>query len=205
MDSADNLEFEWDDIYTGEASDLMEPDGLMLEIIAGLEPGRALDVGCGAGGLVVSLAHRGWEVTAVDIAPKAIAAARKALDARGLDAELHVGDSASWKPTAKYDLITNSFALPATSGDQAKFFQMVRDALAPRGTVLIKDFDATMKRHKAFSGFHCPTVDELRTAFTGLEVSRAEVVETPAHHHDGHDGRDGPWTAALLCARAPAQ
>lgn len=37
--------------------------------------GRALDLGCGAGVWSVRLAQRGWEVTGIDIVPKAVRAA----------------------------------------------------------------------------------------------------------------------------------
>ena len=39
--------------------------------------GRALDLGCGTGFWSVGLAQRGWEVTGVDIVPKAVRAARQ--------------------------------------------------------------------------------------------------------------------------------
>jgi SAM-dependent methyltransferase len=45
----------------------------------GREPpfGRALDLGCGTGFWSVRLAQRGWEVTGIDIVPKAVRAARE--------------------------------------------------------------------------------------------------------------------------------
>jgi SAM-dependent methyltransferase len=201
----DNHEdFEWNDIYTGNASDYMEPDAELLELIDELPPGRALDIGCGSGGLVVALLERGWKVSGVDIAPKAIEAAGKLLDARGLKAELSVADAADWQPEGSFDLITNSFALPATQEEQARLFRTIREALRPGGRVLIKDFDAAMKAREEFARFHCPTVDELVAAFDGFEVTRAEVRETPAHDH-GEEHRDEAGaparTAATLYAR----
>jgi 2-polyprenyl-3-methyl-5-hydroxy-6-metoxy-1,4-benzoquinol methylase len=41
-----------------------------------LSPGRALDLGCGTGDNAVFLARHGFNVTAVDFAPAAIAAGR---------------------------------------------------------------------------------------------------------------------------------
>ena len=73
----ENDPFDWNEAYSGDASDYAEPDSGLIEIIDGLRPGRALDIGCGAGGLVVALAERKWQVTGVDIAAKAIEAARK--------------------------------------------------------------------------------------------------------------------------------
>ena len=41
--------------------------------VAGVAPGTALDLGSGEGGDALWLARRGWSVTAVDIAPSALA------------------------------------------------------------------------------------------------------------------------------------
>jgi SAM-dependent methyltransferase len=45
-------------------------------LLDGLQPGRALDVGCGTGRDAVHLAKAGWRVTAVDNADAALAKAR---------------------------------------------------------------------------------------------------------------------------------
>ena len=47
--------------------------------------GRALDLGCGTGFWSVRLARRGWEVTGVDIVPKAVRAARARARAAGVE------------------------------------------------------------------------------------------------------------------------
>jgi cyclopropane fatty-acyl-phospholipid synthase-like methyltransferase len=194
-------DFEWNDIYTGTTDDYMEADSELLEIIETLHPGAALDIGCGSGGLVAAMVEKGWEVTGVDIAPKAVEAARKVLDARGLHASLEVANAADWKPSQRFDLITNSFALPATQAEQSALFQTIRDSLNPGGTVLIKDFDAEMQKREEFSRFHCPTIEELAKAFEGFEVLRAEVKQTPhAHGHRG-EADAAESTAALFCAR----
>lgn len=54
---------------------------------SGREPpyGRALDLGCGTGFWSVCLAQRGWEVTGVDIVPKAVRSARKRARQAGVE------------------------------------------------------------------------------------------------------------------------
>jgi trans-aconitate methyltransferase len=192
---------EWNDLYSGRSSDYEAPDADLLAIAEELQPGRALDVGCGAGGLVLALAERGWEVAGVDIAERAIAAARQVLRDRGAEAELVVADAASWQPPGRYDLITSSFAMPE-GAERTATLRMMRDALAPGGLVAVKEFDATMTRHGHFAGFDLVTVEELRGAFAGLEIERAEIVPTPVHEHAG-DGFTEDWTAALFRARLP--
>ena len=198
-------DFDWNQSYTGEVTDFAEADPELLKIIDGLPPGRALDVGCGAGGLVVALARRGWTVTGIDLAEKAVEAARKVVEMQGVAAELYVADATAWTPAGRYDLITSSFALPGTRTGRAALFSMVRGALAPGGTVLLKDFDPSMSRVEFFSGFDLVALEELTGAFGGFDIIRAEVVETPVHHHGTGSGEEEEerWTAALLHARNP--
>jgi SAM-dependent methyltransferase len=47
--------------------------------------GRALDLGCGTGYWSVRLAQHGWEVTGVDIVPKAVRVARKRARRAGME------------------------------------------------------------------------------------------------------------------------
>jgi SAM-dependent methyltransferase len=60
---------------------------LLDRVEGGREPpyGRALDLGCGTGFWSVLLARRGWEVTGVDIVPKAVRRARERARAAGVE------------------------------------------------------------------------------------------------------------------------
>jgi SAM-dependent methyltransferase len=57
-----------------------------------LEPGRALDVGCGSGRDAVHLAGRGWRVTAVEFVDKALARARQRAAEEGVEVQWVQGD-----------------------------------------------------------------------------------------------------------------
>ena len=50
-----------------------------------IEPGRALDIGCGSGRDAVHLAGRGWQVTAVDVVDKALERARQRAVEEGVE------------------------------------------------------------------------------------------------------------------------
>ncbi len=197
-------DFDWNDIYSGEESDFMPPDPLVLELATQLPPGHVLDVGCGAGGLLASLADAGWVAHGVDVAPKAIEAARKVLGRRGIRAELEAANAATWTPPRTYELVTNSFALPITRAEQVEVYRMIREAVAPGGTVILKDFDTGMAGIGAFGGVDLVDVEHLRSAFEGFEVLRAEVVPTAVHDHGQGSYGDATWTAALFVARRPA-
>ena len=55
-------------------------------------PGRALDLGCGTGTNVITLAKNGWQSTGVDFVPKAIRAARRKAAQAEITADFQVGD-----------------------------------------------------------------------------------------------------------------
>lgn len=69
-----------------------EPVPELVEAVGGMAPGRALDLGCGTGAQAVFLAQRGWEVTAVDAIPRALATARERAAAAGVDVDFRRGD-----------------------------------------------------------------------------------------------------------------
>jgi SAM-dependent methyltransferase len=57
-----------------------------------LEPGRALDIGCGSGRDAVHLAGRGWQVTAVEFVDKALARAKQRAAEAGVEVRWVRGD-----------------------------------------------------------------------------------------------------------------
>ena len=57
--------------------------------------GAALDLGCGTGSWAVDLAERGWEVTGVEIVPKALRAARERAQKAGVDVQFLKGSVAA--------------------------------------------------------------------------------------------------------------
>ena len=57
-----------------------------------LLPGRAIDLGCGEGDNAIFLAEHGFQVTAVDFAPSAIAKARAKANDAGVDVDFVIDD-----------------------------------------------------------------------------------------------------------------
>ena len=64
----------------------------LVETARGLQPGRALDLGCGTGAQAVHLARTGWEVTAVDVVPRALDTARRRADRAGVSVDFRRAD-----------------------------------------------------------------------------------------------------------------
>jgi SAM-dependent methyltransferase len=75
--------------------DRRAPAGDLVDLVEGSDPprpGRALDLGCGAGTDSVYLAQHGWEVTGIDMVPRALAVARRRAAAAGVSPRYIRGD-----------------------------------------------------------------------------------------------------------------
>jgi cyclopropane fatty-acyl-phospholipid synthase-like methyltransferase len=90
----------------------------LIAFIATHAPGRALDLGCGTGTNVITLARNGWKVTGVDFARRAIAKARRKVRHAGVQAELRLEDVTSIENvTGKFDLILDIGCFHSLSQD----------------------------------------------------------------------------------------
>lgn len=65
----------------------------LFEFIHEHKPGRAIDIGCGTGTNVITLAQAGWQVTGVDFTPRAIKLAKQKVKKAGIQAQLSVRDA----------------------------------------------------------------------------------------------------------------
>ena len=78
----------------------------LIEFIENHPPGRALDLGCGTGTNVITLAQHGWEVTGIDYVGRAIWKAKRKAQQADVSVELHVDDVSKLKHiTGKFDLV----------------------------------------------------------------------------------------------------
>lgn len=64
----------------------------LKQFIEANPPGRALDLGCGTGTNVITLANNGWEATGVDFIGRAIRQARRKARQAGVEARFLVED-----------------------------------------------------------------------------------------------------------------
>lgn len=77
----------------------------LLEFMQAHPAGNVLDLGCGTGTNLVTLAKEGWQVTGVDFAWLAVTKARQRLMQAGLVGEVLVGDVARVKVAGVFDLL----------------------------------------------------------------------------------------------------
>lgn len=77
----------------------------LLDFIQRTRPGRAIDLGCGTGTNLVTLAKAGWQVTGVDFVLKAVTQARRRLAGAGLSGDVRSGD------VSRLDTVRGSYDL----------------------------------------------------------------------------------------------
>lgn len=129
---------EWDERYA--ARDRVwsgRPNGALVQEVAGLPPGRAVDVGCGEGADALWLARHGWAVTALDVSQVALergaAAARdQALEVRWL----HAGLLDARLPDGGFDLVATHYPVLLRTPEAAAERALLA-AVAPGGTLLV--------------------------------------------------------------------
>jgi 2-polyprenyl-3-methyl-5-hydroxy-6-metoxy-1,4-benzoquinol methylase len=177
MLAMDTLEAWWESFYTAGRRWSGRPNASLVAEVAGLVPGRALDLGCGQGGDAIWLAQQGWTVTGVDVSATALeAAAAHAQDAG-------VAGAITWErrdlgtslPDGPFHLVTCSYL---HSPVEIPWGAILRDAaarVAPGGTLLVIAHARSPEHHHA----DLPTLAEVRAelepATTGWEVVTSEL------------------------------
>lgn len=114
-----------------------EPDATLAELAGPLRPGRALDLGCGAGRNAIWLARRGWRVTGVDAPSVGLGQAAERAAQAGVPLVLVNDDPQSFEPApGSYDLVVVA-NLHFAPGEREDFFARVAAAVAPGGHVYV--------------------------------------------------------------------
>jgi SAM-dependent methyltransferase len=138
----------------------------LVEGPAALPAGRALELGCGTGTDTIYLAAQGWEVTAVDMVPKALATASRNASAAGVSPRFVEGDV-----TRLHDLgVGDGYTLVLDFGcfhtlpedRRSAYVAEVSSAAAPGARFLLYGFRRPPKPVPMHAGL---TVDEVRQRF----------------------------------------
>ena len=198
----------WDEVWETRPQESPHDgaDDLLKMTLESVEPGRALDMGCGDGSNAVWLAKRGWRVTGVDFSRKAVQAGRRNAAAAGAEVEFIVADAAAYQPQGHYDLITSFYIqLPPANG--VAMLCNMRAALKPGGMLLFVSHDRSTPP-PGWSKTDLATltsVEEVVSELQGMEIERADVVklgEPPAHDTQEHRDHAHGLNSTVVVARA---
>ncbi len=188
---------EWDARYGREDRVWSgRPNGSLVAEVHDLEPGSALDAGCGEGADAVWLAERGWQVTALDVSRVALARGREAAEAAGVEVDwLHAGLVEAALPDGSFALVSAHYpALRRTPGDDA--VRALLAAVAPGGTLLVVHHADVDRGHSLARGFdpddYVSSGDVAAALGDGWEVQVQErrprnVPESGGGGHHTHD------------------
>ncbi|WP_116203254.1 class I SAM-dependent methyltransferase [Amycolatopsis circi] len=143
----------------------------LVETVAELPAGRALELGCGTGTNAVYLAGNGWEVVGVDLIESAVRQARAKADEAGVAARLLHGDVTRLDELAVGDGFSLVFDLSCFCGipphRRDAYAAGVTRAAAPGARLLMFGYGM-----EAFNdGIFGMTADELRSRFPGWDLT----------------------------------
>ena len=111
----------------------------LIDFLRGTLPGRALDLGCGTGTNLLTLARAGWEVTGVDQAGLSVLKARRKLRKAGFRGRIVRGSVTDDLGLGSgYDLILDIGCYHSlTAVERSQYRQLLDRRIKPGGTFLI--------------------------------------------------------------------
>lgn len=164
----------------------------LLEFIETHKPGRAIDIGCGTGTNVITLATAGWKVTGVDFAPRAIKLAHQKLNKANVQAELFVKDATRLGGiNGPFDLAFDLGCFHSLPHDaKPEYVKQLNRVLTPNGFWLMYGFlnsDTGHARHGLSEG----------------EIQRISAQLTMLSRQDGYDDHGQKSSAWFLFQKQP--
>jgi len=190
----------WNERYAGSTRVWSgQPNTELVAQLAGLTPGRALDLGCGEGADAVWLARSGWKVIAVDVSDVALERAA------GHAADAGVADAVTWQrrdlvadfPPGEYDLVSAQFLYPRDRDNAARegILRSAARAVAPGGVLLIESHSGFPEwekdQHHAHAGMVFPSPQEVLDSLL-LEPVEWEVLVCAEHDRVQNDPDGNP-------------
>jgi len=195
--SESKVQQEWDERYAAEEQLFSgRPNTVLVAEASDLQPGRALDIGCGEGADAVWLATQGWTVTGLDVSRVALDRAASNAKNAGVEVDwLHSGLVEASLPAGGFDLVSAQYpALPSSATHDAE--RALIAAVAPGGVLLVvhhTGFDGEAAKARGFDPadyvFPADVASQLGDGWE-VQFDESRPRETPLggeEHHHTHD------------------
>ena len=145
--------------------------------------GSALDLGCGSGIWSVELAKRGWEVTGIDIVPKALRRARERAREAGVEVRFVEGDVTALRAAG----VGSGFRLVLDFGTVHGLSQSQRETVG-REVSAVAAADATLLMYAAAPGRRGPLPRGMSREEIEATYPRWKVIDEEAFDTSGFPG-----------------
>ncbi|MDQ6777937.1 MAG: methyltransferase domain-containing protein [Actinomycetota bacterium] len=160
----------------------------LVEEVAELVPGRALDLACGEGRNAVWLAERGWEVTGVDFSDVALAKAAKLAAERQAKVDWVRADLLDYVPDPESFALVAVLYLHVVAARRQAILARAAAGVAPGGILLVVGHDSSNPA-EGHGGPQDPAIlftpEEVAAELPGLTIERAEGVRRPVPSPQG--------------------
>lgn len=169
---------DWDEKYAQAARVWStDPNRFLVEEVADLPPGRALDLATGEGRNAVWLAERGWGVTGVDFSAVGLERARALAVERGVEVSWILADLLSYQPPPEaFDLVLVLY-LHLDPADRAGVLARAAAAVTPGGAILVVGHDLENRHGGPSDPALLYVPEQILRELPGLDAERAERVE----------------------------
>jgi SAM-dependent methyltransferase len=183
----------WDERYgASEQTFPLGPNRLIVDEVATMTPGTALDLATGEGRHAVWLASLGWQVVAVDYASVGVRRAQARARAEGRSVAFAIADVHALRfPTGRFDLVLAAFFHPRPP-ERAAIYPAAAAALARGGSLLLVSYDKANLTEGSGGPqdpdlLLDPPVFAAELEALGLSVVRADTVPLKVPTADGQE------------------
>jgi len=178
----------WNRIFrqSRESGQRWKANEFLADVIAGVPPGRALDVGMGQGRNALFLAENGWRVTGYDLSDEAVGQAKAQAEAAGLALDALRGDVDTFDyGHERWDLVVVMYMHELVLPRAAE----IVDSLAPGGLLVVEGFHRDLNVESVQGGYFGYRTNELPRAFDALRILRYEDVTDSADWGNRQSGK----------------
>ncbi|MFN8006655.1 MAG: class I SAM-dependent methyltransferase [Terriglobia bacterium] len=162
----------WDAVYRGgnhPGWDAGRPSGELQRVVeqGTVRTGRAIDLGCGSGTDAIYLASKGFDVTAIDIAPTALSQAKEKADKAGVRVRWLLADVLAAPNLGSYEFIFDRGCYHEVRFDNSKAYVETVRKLSKAGTLFLLLAGNPNEMTSKYSPPHV-TEEEIRADFSAL-------------------------------------